>query len=157
MSGRRIQVDDPTRDEIKDLLEAHLRFARRVTPPGHVHALDAEGLLSGSVTLYSLVEHDHVLAIGALRELDDAHGEIKSMHTASNARRRGLGRAMLEHLLHEARRRGYRRRVSLETGTMEAFAPARQLYERHGFQECEPFGDYRPVPNSVCMTLRLDP
>ena len=96
-----------------------------------------------------------LLAVGALKQLDAEHGELKSMHTAAAARGRGIGAAMVEHLLDVARGRGLRR-VSLETGSMDAFVPARTLYARYGFAECGPFGDYSPSPNSTFMTLELD-
>lgn len=149
-----ITASDPRHPQVAALLAAHLAFAHLVTPPGHVHALDVSGLLGEQVTLYALRDGDEVLAIGALRELDAGHGEIKSMHTAEAARGRGLGRALLEYLIAEARQRGYSR-VSLETGTMEGFRPARDLYSSYGFEECPPFADYVAVPNSVCMTVSL--
>jgi len=149
-----ITLADPREHAVARLLEAHLAFARQVTPPGHVHAMDVAELLGADVTLYALRSDDGVAAIGALRELDSSHGEIKSMHTSEGARGQGLGKAMLEHLLNAALARGYER-VSLETGAMPAFEPARRLYETRGFEVCPPFGDYRPVPNSVCMTIIL--
>lgn len=145
---------DPRAPDVRALLEVHLAFARQVTPPGHVHALELDGLLDPSITVFSAREAGLLLGIGALREIDRAHGEVKSMHTAAPARGRGVGRAMVDHLLAVAAERGYRR-VSLETGTMDAFAPARSLYARVGFRPCEPFGDYASNPHSTCMTLHL--
>ena len=142
--------------EVQAILETHLEFARRVTPAGHVHALDAGGLAAPDVTVYALLLDESVVAIGAIRELSPVHGEIKSMHTVERARQKGLGKRLAVELLAEAQRRGYGQ-VSLETGTMQAFEPARRLYVGLGFEECEPFGDYQPVPNSVCMTLFLEP
>lgn len=150
-----IAIDDPRSPDVSRLLEAHLAFAREVTPPEDVHALDVGSLVADDITLYSARRAGELLAIGALRHLDDTHVEIKSMHTAVSARRQGVGRVMLEHLVAEARQRGYRR-VSLETGAMEAFAAARALYESHGFEHCDPFGSYQAKVASVCMTLRLD-
>ncbi len=138
------------------LLAEHLSFSRKVTPPGHVHALGLDALLEPSVTFFSAREAGVLLGVGALRELDPNHGEVKSMHTVAWARRRGIGRAMIEHLLTVALRRGYLR-VSLETGTMGAFAPARMLYRDVGFRTCEPFGDYTSNPHSTCMTIDLGP
>ena len=92
---------------------------------------------------------------GALRELDPSHGEIKSMRTATGFRRRGVGEAVLQHILEEARRRGYTR-LSLETGSMPYFAPARGLYLRFGFEVCEPFAQYKLDPNSVFMTRVIE-
>ncbi len=107
-----------------------------------MHALDVSGLLDPAVTFYSYRVDAEVLAIGALRLLGDGQGELKSMHVAAAARGRGIGRAMLDHLLTVARESGLQR-LSLETGSMPAFAPARTMYASAGFMECGPFGDYR--------------
>jgi len=119
-----------------------------------VHALDLDGLLDSSITFFTLRSGGELLGVGAIKQLDGNHAEVKSMHTTLAARRRGVGRAMLDHLLGVAAERGVRR-VSLETGAGEAFAPARSLYARAGFVSCGPFGDYRASPNSAFMTLRL--
>lgn len=150
-----IAPDDPRVADIVALLERHLAFAHEHSPPEDVHALDLDGLLAADVTFFSLRAGGEVLGIGALRMLDASHAELKSMHTAEAARGRGVGRAMVDHLIAVARARGARR-VSIETGTMAAFAPARALYVGAGFEPCEPFGDYVYSPNSVCMTLWLD-
>lgn len=150
-----VKADDPRDPEIQALLSTHLAFARRVTPPCDVHALDAEGLLDPAVTLFSARRGGEVLGIGALRELDPSHGEIKSMHTAEAARGQGVGRAIVEHLVAVATERAYHR-VSLETGATPEFAPARALYASAGFENCEPFGDYPDNPTSTCMTRLLD-
>ncbi|MDH3538628.1 MAG: GNAT family N-acetyltransferase [Acidimicrobiia bacterium] len=149
-----IAIDDPRARDVRALLEQHLRFAHDTTPIDHIHALDLEGLLDPAVTLYSLREGGKLLGIGAIRQLDDHHAELKSMHTVVGARGRGLGRAMLGHLLSVAIERGVDR-VSLETGTMEAFAPARALYASAGFEPCGPFGDYQPSPSNTFMTMEL--
>lgn len=149
-----IGPDDPGAPDVRRLLERHLAFARDHSPPEDVHALDLDGLRDPSITFCSYREAGELLAVGALKHLDDEHGELKSMHTSAAARGRGIGRAMLEHLLALARSRGYRR-VSLETGTMDAFAPARALYARAGFVSCPPFNGYWDSPNSVCMTVAL--
>lgn len=151
-----IQREDPRTPDVMALLRVHLDFAREVTPPEDVHALDVDALAGPGISLFSLRGGGELLAVGALRHLDTRHAEIKSMHTAAHARGSGIGRRILEHLVRVARDRGYER-VSLETGTMEAFAPARAMYRRYGFAECEPFGEYQVRPNSVCMTLRLGP
>jgi putative acetyltransferase len=149
-----IALDDPRSDDILSLLETHLAFARETSPPEDVHALDASGLLAPEVSFFSYRVEGILLGVGALKELDSRHGEIKSMHTARAARGMGVGRGMLDHLLDTARSRGYTR-VSLETGTMDAFAPARAMYESAGFEVCEPFAGYWHSPNSVCMTIEL--
>jgi len=149
-----VAVDDPRRPDVLALLERHLDFARGVTPPEDVHALDLDGLLDVSVTFFSLRDEDRLLGIGAVKELDPYHFELKSIHTAEEARGNGVGRTVVDHLLGVARARGARR-VSLETGAMEEFAPSRSLYTRVGFVECEPFGEYAPSRNSTFMTMEL--
>jgi putative acetyltransferase len=148
----RIANDDPRALDVQDLLEAHLAFAHRHTPTEGVHALALDGLLDPAVTVFSARRDGQLLAIGALRELDETHAELKSMHTSLAARRRGIGRGMVNHLLGVARHRGYRQ-VSLETGTMDAFSPARALYTSAGFTACGPFGSYKESPTSAFMTL----
>jgi putative acetyltransferase len=151
-----IAVDDPRAADVHSLLSRHLEFARATTPPEDVHALDLDGLVDPAVTFCSARRDGELLAIGALKELDATHAELKSMHTAAAARRTGVGRAMVDHLLGVARTRGYER-VSLETGTMEAFEPARALYEASGFTTCGPFDGYRPSPSSAFMTRVVGP
>jgi putative acetyltransferase len=147
--------DDPMAGDVQLLLGRHLAFAHTHSPPEDVFALPAAALADPAVTFFSFRRDGELLGVGALKQLDGQHGELKSMHTAEAARGQGIGRAMLGHLVGVARERGYRR-VSLETGTMAAFAPARAMYASAGFQPCEPFSDYRTGPNSVCMTLTLD-
>jgi putative acetyltransferase len=147
-----ISTDDPRADDVRELLERHLAYANANTAPEDVHALDLDGLLDPSVTFFSFRVDGELLGVAALKRLDGQHAEIKSMHTAQAARGRGIGRAMVDHLIGVARERGYRR-VSLETGAGAAFAPARSLYESAKFTPCGPFADYRPSPNSAYMTL----
>ena len=149
-----ISTDDPRVDDVRELLELHLSFATANTPPEDVHALEVDALLDPSVTFFSYRLNGELLGVAALKRLDAHHAEIKSMHTAQAARGRGIGRALVDHLIVVARERGYRR-LSLETGTGSAFAPARGLYAGSGFTPCGPFGDYRPSPNSAYMTLSL--
>lgn len=151
-----IEVDDLSRPEVAALLRVHLEAAAANSPPDSMHALDIEGLKAPDVTFWTAWDDGRLVGCGALKELDPAQGEIKSMHTAQAMRGRGIARAMLAHIVAEARRRGYRR-LSLETGTPPAFAPARALYAGFGFRECPPFGDYRLDPYSVYMTLELQP
>ena len=151
-----IVVDDPRAGDVRALLEDHLRFASGTTPPEDVHALDIDALLDPAVTFFSFRSDGKLLGVAALRRVDGGHAEIKSMHTAEAARRRGIARALVDHLVGVARQRGYRR-VSLETGAGDAFAPARELYARAGFTSCGPFADYPDSPNSVYMTLSLRP
>ena len=140
---------------MRALLERHVAFALSTTPPEHSFALDVDGLLDPAITFFSFRADGELLGVGAIKQLDPEHAEIKSMHTAAAARERGIGRAVLNHLLGIARSRGYRR-VSLETGTMAEFAPARALYESAGFVACGPFADYRPSEDNHFMTLVLD-
>lgn len=155
MSHFRVEADDPASADVQALLERHLSFARDESPPEDVHALDVTGLLVEDVSFFSVRLDGELLGVGALKHLDTDHAELKSMHTSQAARRRGVARAMLEHLVGTARSRGYQR-VSIETGSMDAFVPARALYSAAGFEVCEPFGDYVLSPNSVFMTLTLD-
>jgi putative acetyltransferase len=154
IADQQIAVDDPRRPDVRALLDRHLKFALSQTPPEHSHALDVGGLLDPAVTVFSFRAHGSLLGIGAIRRLGPDHAEIKSMHIAEAARGRGLGRAMLTHLVGVARTRGFGR-VSLETGTTAAFGPARALYQRAGFVCCGPFADYRPSEDNLFMTLEL--
>ena len=149
-----IKVDDLRGSEIRELLQEHLQSALLGSPPESVHALDVEGLRKPEVTFWAAWENDELLGCGALKELDSQHGEIKSMRTASGHLRKGVARSLLIHIIDEARRRGYSR-LSLETGSMEAFAPARKLYAGFGFTYCGPFADYVEDPYSVFMTIEL--
>lgn len=149
-----IRVDDLTGSEIRALLEEHLRDMHQFSPPESVHALDLSSLRVPEITVWTAWLDGDLLGCGALREHDSNHGEVKSMRTATAHRGKGVGRGMLEHLIAEARRRGYAR-LSLETGAQSPFEPAHRLYERCGFSYCGPFADYGDDPNSVFMTLLL--
>ncbi len=149
-----IAAEDPRTPDIVAVLEAHLAFAHEVTPEDHVHALDLDGLAVPEITFCAARDGAELLGVGAIRDLGDGRGEIKSMHTLATARGRGVGRQMVDHLLGIARASGMSW-VGLETGTYEAFAPARALYAALGFEECPPFADYTDNPYSVCMELRL--
>lgn len=150
----RIETDDLTGADIQALLREHLADMHAQSPPESCHVLDLSGLRKPGITFWTVRDDTGLLGCGALQELDPTHGEIKSMRTPKDRRRTGAGRAMLEHLIAEARARGYAR-LSLETGTPVGFIPARTLYARYGFQECGPFGSYREDPYSVFMTLKL--
>ena len=146
--------DDLSGEAIRALLRQHLDSAAQHSPPESVHALDIDGLRQPGVTFWTAWSEGELLGCCALKEIDAAHGEVKSMRTVDAHQGRGVGAQLLQHLLAEARTRGYRR-LSLETGSADAFAPARRLYERHGFEYCEPFGDYQPDSWSRFMSLRL--
>ena len=150
-----IARDDPRAEDVRLLLQTHLAFSRDVTPAEYSFALDAEGLSDPGVPLFCARHNGELLGIGALKRHDDTHAELKSMHTREAARGRGVGRAMVEHLLAVAREHGYRR-VSLETGTTDDFAAARALYTTAGFQPCAAFGGYRPSAYNTFMTICLD-
>jgi putative acetyltransferase len=150
----KIATDDPRADDVRALLERHLAYASANSAPEDVHALDLDALLDPSVTFFSFRLDGELLGVAALKRLDGEHAEIKSMHTAQAARGRGVGRALVDHLVAVARERGYRR-VSLETGAGPAFAPARALYASAGFTPCGPFAEYAASPNSAYLTLAL--
>jgi putative acetyltransferase len=150
-----ISADDPRAPDVRELLARHLAFARETAlKPEDVYALDVDGLVDPAVTFFSYRADGQVLGVAALKQIDGEHAEIKSMHTAEEARGQGIARALLEHVVEVARGRGYRR-LSLETASTPPFAPARTLYASAGFERCEPFADYRPSPNSTCMTRYL--
>jgi putative acetyltransferase len=144
-------LDDP---RVRALLEHHVATARAETAPGSAHALDVESLKVPDVSFWTAWDGDALLAVGALKRFSSDHGEVKSMHTAKASRRRGVGTAMLLHIVEAARAMGLSR-LSLETGSWSYFSPARAFYKRHGFVECPPFGEYVSDPNSVFMTLDL--
>ena len=148
-----IAVDDPRQPDVRALLERHLEFALAQTPAEHSFALHVEGLLDPAITFFSFRDHGSLLGIGAIKCLGPHHAEIKSMHTAEAGRGHGIGRAMLTHLLDVARGRGFRR-VSLETGTTAAFAPARALYQSAGFVACGPCAG-SVWPNGEAANYRL--
>jgi putative acetyltransferase len=149
-----IREDDLRGPEIAELLVAHLHHTTSSSPPESMHALDLDALRAPDITFWSVWDGPTLVGCGALKELDATHGEVKSMHTAASFRGRGVGAAMLKHIIAASKARGYRR-LSLETGSMDAFAPARLLYSRFGFAPCGPFSSYRPDPNSVFMTIDL--
>lgn len=149
-----IREDDLSGPEIAALLQLHLDEMHSWSPPQSVHAMPIERLRAADVTFYSAWQDDQLAACGAIKHLTADHGELKSMRAHPDWRGAGAGKAILDHLLHVARQRGYHR-VSLETGRPEPFLPARQLYEGRGFTECPPFGNYQADPFSICMTKAL--
>ena len=150
----KIKIDDLQHPAIHALLNEHLQNMYELTPPESVHALNLEKLRAPDITFWTVWENDLLLGCGALKELDRKHGEVKSMRTPLAHRRKGAGRAILAYIIEVAKGREYER-LSLETGSQEAFKPARKLYESFGFTYCGPFGDYTEDPNSVFMTLLL--
>lgn len=151
-----IKVDDLSGPEIAALLAEHIEDMRSVSPPESKHALDLAGLRIPGITFWTVWDKDQqqLAGCGALMQLDARHGEVKSMRTARAYRNRGVASRMLEHIIDEAKRRGYHR-LSLETGSMEFFAPARTLYRKFGFEVCGPFAKYTNDPNSAFFTKLL--
>jgi putative acetyltransferase len=149
-----IAPDDPRADDVRALLTRHLEHAYAHTRPEEVYALDVDALVEPAVTFFSYRVDGELLGVAALKRIDAEHAEIKSMHTAVEARGHGIGRALVDHLLGVAREQGYRR-VSLETGSGRGFEAARALYASAGFTTSGPFGDYRASPRSAYMTLTL--
>lgn len=149
-----IRVDDLSGPEIIELLHEHLRCMEQVSPPESRHALNLDGLRKPEITFWTIWNGSDLAGCGALKELDAHHAEIKSMRTASAHLRKGVASQMLRHIFDEAKRRGYRR-LSLETGSFDYFAPARKLYASFGFTPCGPFATYKEDPNSVFMTKEV--
>ena len=149
-----IRLGGLNRPEVSQLLREHLRTLAQYSPPESMHALGLESLRRPEITFWSVWGSGGLMGCGALKELDSRHGEIKSMRTAAEHLRQGVAAQLLRHILGEATRRAYQR-LSLETGSMAAFAPARRLYAAAGFRECAPFADYILDPNSVFMTKEL--
>lgn len=154
MSEFEISSDDPRAPDVARLLATHLVFARQWSLPEDVHILDADQLMADDVFFFTARRSSELVGVGALRQLDTEHVEIKSMHTVATARGQGVGKAMLDHLVTTAGVRGYLR-ISLETGLQEVFAPARRLYRNGGFETCQPFGDYQFSADSIYMTRSL--
>jgi putative acetyltransferase len=146
----RFQIDDLSGPRSRDLVARHLAGMRASSPPESVHALDVEKLRQPGVTFWSAWLGDEVVGCGALKQLDANRGELKSMRVADAFLGRGFGRAMLEHLLAEARTRGMKG-LWLETGSTPAFQPALRLYESAGFVRCGPFDGYVEDPFSIFM------
>lgn len=150
-----IAIDDPRAIDVRALLEVHLAFSRRATPPQYSFAMDADGLTGTDVTFFSAREKGEVVGVAAVKRLDGEHAELKSMHVRESSRGRGVGRSMVTHLLGFARKSGYRR-MSLETGSTDEFAAARALYTSCRFDPCGAFGGYEPSPYNSFMTISLD-
>jgi putative acetyltransferase len=150
----KIVVDDLSSPRIAAFLEEHLREMRSLSPLESMHALDLDRLRKPEITFWSIMDEDALVGCGAIKSLDVGHAELKSMRTAPTRKRHGVASLLLEHILAEAMQMGFTR-LRLETGTAEFFLPARRLYEKFGFEYCEPFADYRTDPYSVYMTRAL--
>ncbi|HRI86762.1 MAG TPA: GNAT family N-acetyltransferase [Candidatus Hydrogenedentes bacterium] len=149
-----IRIDDLNGSEIAAFLNEHLMEMKSISPPESVHALDLEALRRPEITFWTVWDENTLVGSGALKELNVEHGEIKSMRTAAAFKKKGVASMLLTHILAEARNRGYRR-LSLETGSMPFFEPARMLYSKFGFSICAPFSNYREDANSIFMTIEL--
>ncbi len=149
-----IKIDDLSGKEIAGFLDEHIKDMKAVSPPESKHALDLEGLRKPDITFWTVWDKGELIGCGALKELEGAHAEIKSMRTAVSCRGKGVASKLLDHILKEARQRRYHR-LSLETGSMPFFKPARALYTKFGFKHCKPFSTYKEDPNSVFMSLEL--
>ncbi len=149
-----VRRDDLTGRQIAALLERHLEFAAAHSPPESIHALGIDALRAPDITVFTAWEGATLLGCGALKDSGRGWGEIKSMHTLAEYRGRGVARAILETIVAEARRRGYRR-LNLETGASNHFASAWRLYESYGFRPSDPFGGYGEDENSLFMTVEL--
>lgn len=150
----RIELDDVSRPEVIALLEEHLRNMYELSPPEQVFAFDASKLRARDVSVWTAWQDGTLLGCAALKELSPTQGEVKSMRTPAHLRRQGAGRALLDHLLHVARERGYQE-LFLETGRHPAFVPAQTLYRSVGFAECGPFGSFTDNGHSLFMRLPL--
>ncbi|GAB1807948.1 MULTISPECIES: GNAT family N-acetyltransferase [Priestia] len=151
----KIKRDHLTNNEVIELVSSHLQGMNLHSPPESIHALNIESLKHRDITFWSVWEDSQLAGCGAIKELDEHHGEIKSMRTAAAHLRKGIARELLQYIINEAQKRGYRR-LSLETGSASAFEPARKLYASFGFYECEPFSTYKEDPYSVFMTKKLN-
>lgn len=149
-----IRRDDLTHPDVLALLSVHLGVATGSNPEGLSHALSLAELRAPDITFWTVRSGESLMGFGALKEIAPDHGEIKSVHTARQHRRKGVSSELMHHIIEVARDRNYKR-LSLETHPTEAYAAARALYERLGFEYCEPFGSYKRHPNSVFMTLLL--
>ncbi|WP_017690493.1 GNAT family N-acetyltransferase [Paenibacillus sp. PAMC 26794] len=149
-----IKVDDLSGVQVKALIAEHLQGMAGDSPPESIHALNLDGLKKPEITFWCAWEAGDLMGCGAMKELNPEHAELKSMRTASAHLRKGVARKMLAHIMDVAVERGYKR-ISLETGSMDSFIPARKLYEDFGFEYCEPFADYTLDPNSTFMTRTI--
>jgi putative acetyltransferase len=150
----KILVDDLSRPQVIGLIAEHLQGMAEDSPPESIHALNLDGLKKPEITFWCAWEDEELLGCGAIKELNKEHAELKSMRTAKKHLRKGVARNILSHIIEVAISRGYKR-ISLETGSMDSFIPARKLYEDFGFTYCEPFADYILDPNSFFMTKEL--
>lgn len=149
-----ISVEDSVSDELSQLLEAHWLFCTSNTPIEHVYALDASKLFAPDITVFGARLNGELVGVGALRRIASDHAELKSMHTLASSRGHGVGKAMVAHIEAFAIAEGIKQ-ISLETGTSDAFLPARTLYKSLGYKACEAFGEYVLTEDNTCMTKKV--
>ena len=149
-----IRIDALTHPAVIALLEEHHQDMLLHSPPESVHALDLSALSHPDITFWTVWKNNELAGCGALKELDNSQGEIKSMRTSKSFLRQGVAKLLLEHMIDQASSRGYQK-LSLETGTMDAFLPAQKLYRQLGFEICPPFADYQEDPYSTFMTKNI--
>lgn len=149
-----LRRDDLSGEPTRRLIARHLSGMHANSPPESVHAFDVDRLRDPSVTFWSAWIDAEIAGCGALKRLGDRQGEIKSMRVADGFLGRGVGRAILEHIMAEARALGLES-LWLETGSGSVFEPATKLYESAGFVPCGPFGNYIDDPFSRFMTINL--
>jgi putative acetyltransferase len=149
-----VKIDDLSGFEIAVFLEEHIKEMKSVSPPENKHALDLEELRKPEITFWTVWDNSRLIGCGVMKKLDANHAEIKSMRTAISYRGKGVASMLLQHILNDAKLRGYRH-ISLETGSMPFFEPARNLYVKYGFENCAPFSTYREDPNSIFMSIKL--
>lgn len=150
----KIKIDDLKGKAVARLLQEHHQDMLNHSPPESVHALDIEKLRSPDIIFWTGWIDGELAGCAALKQLNTEHSEIKSMRTSTTHLRQGVANKLLQHLITEAKNKGYKK-ISLETGSMVAFSPAKELYKKFGFRECEPFADYQEDPYSVFMTMVL--
>lgn len=150
----KIRIDDLSDPRIETFLNEHIEEMKSISPPESKHALDIESLKKPDITFWSIWQQEELVGCGALKELDSSHAEIKSMRVSSKHQGNKLASKLLSHIMTEARSKGYQK-LSLETGSMAFFEPARKLYEKFGFKYCQPFANYKDDPNSLFLSLEL--
>ena len=144
--------DDP---QVNELLTKHFIELRSVSPTGSTHVLDIQGLKDQSIKFWSLWENDELIGCGALKFLDENHGEFKSIRVADKFRKKGTGEKIFDHLIKKAKEIGIKK-ISIETGSGKYFEPARKLFKKFNFQLCKPFAHYKDDPNSCFYTKDIN-
>tara|TARA_B100000575_G_scaffold56276_1_gene42315 strand:- start:845 stop:1303 length:459 start_codon:yes stop_codon:yes gene_type:complete len=140
--------------QVNELLKTHFIELKSVSPEGSSHVLDIEGLKVPSIKFWSLWENNDLIGCGALKILSENHGEFKSIRVANRFRQKKYGEKIIDHLIEKSKNQGIKK-LSVETGAGEFFAPARKLFKNFGFKECKPFAHYKEDPNSCYYNLNL--